>query len=37
MPRKEFAEQAVHRFAARLEACILRHPAEWHGWFYLQS
>jgi lauroyl/myristoyl acyltransferase len=37
IPRKEFAEQAVRRFAARLEACILRHPADWHGWFYLQS
>jgi lauroyl/myristoyl acyltransferase len=37
MPRREFAEQSVRRFAARLEACVLRHPAEWHGWFYLES
>ncbi len=34
MPRREFAEQAVHRFASRLEAVVLRHPAEWHSWFY---
>jgi lauroyl/myristoyl acyltransferase len=37
MPRKEFAELAVRQFASRLEACILRHPAEWHGWFFLLS
>jgi lauroyl/myristoyl acyltransferase len=35
MPRKQFAELAVRRFAGRLEACVLRHPAEWHRWFYL--
>ena len=33
-PRREVAELAVHRFAQRLEACVLRHPADWHGWFY---
>jgi predicted LPLAT superfamily acyltransferase len=33
--RRCFAEQAVQAFAGRLERCILRHPADWHGWFYL--
>jgi KDO2-lipid IV(A) lauroyltransferase len=37
MPRREFAELAVKRFAKRLEAAVLRHPAEWHGWFYLDA
>jgi lauroyl/myristoyl acyltransferase len=35
LPRKEFAEGAVREFARRLEACVLRDPAQWHGWFYL--
>jgi hypothetical protein len=35
MPRRDFAELAVRQFASRLEACIVRHPAEWHGWFFL--
>jgi lauroyl/myristoyl acyltransferase len=35
LPRKEFAERAVHEFTRRLEACVLRDPAQWHGWFYL--
>jgi hypothetical protein len=34
MRRRQFAEQAVRTFGSRLENCILRHPAEWHGWFY---
>jgi lauroyl/myristoyl acyltransferase len=34
MGRREFAEQSVRAFARRLEACVLRHPAQWHGWFY---
>jgi lauroyl/myristoyl acyltransferase len=37
MPRREFAELAVHWFARRLEAAVSRHPADWHGWFYLDS
>jgi KDO2-lipid IV(A) lauroyltransferase len=35
LARRCFAERAVHEFAGRLERCILRHPADWHGWFYL--
>ena len=37
MPRKHFAERAVHAFAGRLEGCIGRHPADWQGWFYLDA
>jgi lauroyl/myristoyl acyltransferase len=36
VPRRKFAEQAVRQFGRRLEACVLRHPAEWHSWFYSQ-
>jgi lauroyl/myristoyl acyltransferase len=35
--RKRFAERAVHEFASRLERCIVRHPADWQGWFYLDA
>jgi predicted LPLAT superfamily acyltransferase len=37
LPRKRFAESAVHEFTRRLEACVLRHPSEWHGWFFLDA
>ncbi len=33
-PRKAFAEAAVSEFARRLEASILRYPADWQGWTY---
>ena len=35
VPRRELAASAVLEFAKRLEAAVLRHPADWHGWFYL--
>ena len=37
IPRKRFAECAVHAFAGRLEGCIRRHPADWQGWLYLDA
>lgn len=37
LPRKRFAEDAVHQFAARLERCIERRPADWQTWFYLDA
>jgi lauroyl/myristoyl acyltransferase len=33
--RKTFAQAAVREFARRLEACVIRHPADWQAWFYL--
>jgi hypothetical protein len=36
IPRREVADRAVHEFARRLEACVLRDPAQWQGWFYLR-
>ena len=34
LPRRRFAERAVHEFAARLERSIRRHPGDWQAWFY---
>jgi lauroyl/myristoyl acyltransferase len=33
-PRRQFAEQAAKEYARRLEARILKHPADWQGWLY---
>ncbi len=33
-PRRKFAEQAAQQYARRLEARVLRHPADWQGWLY---
>jgi predicted LPLAT superfamily acyltransferase len=37
IPRRRFAERAVHQFAGRLERAVLCHPADWQAWFYLDQ
>jgi predicted LPLAT superfamily acyltransferase len=37
LPRRRFAERAVRHFAGRLERSIVRHPGDWHAWFYLDA
>lgn len=34
MPRRKFAAVAAQEYARRLKARILRHPADWQGWFF---